>query len=378
MLKKYIPVLIFCLLAATVMSGCAGNDNTTSAPAEPSTTTAEPATTTPEPTAPAPTVTEPDATEPAVTEPATSEPATEPPAPVLYDAASRTYLVSAADDYESLTFPAADDAAFLQLENAEFTVIASLNLLRKNGIDGSDGLAAFLARCNNSLAFLRTYLRENLGEDCPAAAALPVKWQFKSSVEEGIKKNSERITLNSQRDLTHREFYYLIALMEKGNTGWEQLGYAWYVSSCLDPNSELQRIAIWDPASDDFYDPILRGAGLDSAVLSPAQFRTYYDAVARYCFEHGIGRWGAICESSPVTAEPVYSRAGSHKVNSGDDTLSAFMSASFVAWLDEHYGAAPLSRFVFGQCTFDEAFGTDFDTAFGSWKAWILEHYPLP
>ena len=402
MLKKSVRAVAFCLLAAIVLSGCSqspkvpsGGASETAATAATAGPVTEPAATEPavtEPAATEPATTEPAATEPAVTEPSAEpvteppaepvteqpEPATEDPEPVRYDEASRTYLVTGADGYESLIFPAAENAGLLQADDDEFTVIAELNLLRRNGIGIPDGLPAFLARCDNSLAFLRAYLRENLDGAYPEAADLPVKWQFRSSVQEGIKKSSALITLNSRRDLMHREFYYLTAVMEKGNIGWEQLGYAWYVSSILDPYSELQRIAVWDPASDELYAPLLRSAGLDSGTLSPAQFRTFYDAVARYCFEHGLDHWGAICESSPVTAEPVYSRVGSNRTNSGDDELSAFMAASFVAWLDEQHGSAPLSRFVFGLNSFEEAFGTDYDTAFRAWKAQLIEQYPLP
>ena len=392
MLKKSIRAIAFCLLAAVVLSGCSQSPKVPSWGASETAATAATAGPVTEPATTEPAATEPAATEPAVTEPSAEpvteppaepvteqpEPATEDPEPVRYDEASRTYLVTGADGYESLIFPAAENAGLLQADDDEFTVIAELNLLRRNGIGVPDGLPAFLARCDSSLAFLRAYLRENLDGAYPEAADLPVKWQFRSSVQEGIKKSSARITLNSRGDLMHREFYYLTTVMEKGNIGWEQLGYAWYVSSILDPYSELQRTGVWDPASDALYAPLLRIAGLDSGTLSPAQFRTFYDAVARYCFEHGLDHWGAICESSPITAEPVYSRVGSNRTNSGDDDLSAFMAASFVAWLDEQHGPAPLARFVFGQNTFEESFGTDYDTAFGAWKEWIIEQYPLP
>ena len=273
MLKKSVRTIVFCLLAAIVLSGCSQSPEAPSGPAGSSETAATAATTELAVTEPA---AEPSTTKSAVTEPTTeqttepvtepttepatesAEPSTEAPAPVRYDEASRTYMVTGTEGYESLVFPAAENAGLLQADDDEFTVIAELNLLRRNGIGIPDGLPSFLARCDSSLAFLRSYLRENLEGAYPEAADLPVKWQFRNSVQERIKKNSDRITLNSRGDLMHREFYYLTAVMEKGNIGWEQLGYAWYVSSCLDPYSELQRIKVWDPASDDFYSPILR------------------------------------------------------------------------------------------------------------------------
>lgn len=385
MMKNRVRLIVFCLLAALLLSGCTEGGGTPSGTTEPSKTAettvpaTEPATTAVEPvTEPAtePFTAEPTTAEP-VTEPATSEPATEPLSPVTYDPDTRTWYVTGTDDYESLVFPAADNPGLLQVDDDDFTLIAGVQLLSRHNIDIPDGLPAFIARCGQSLSFLRSYLKENAGDAYPAAADLPVKWQFKSTIREGLKKNSERIAVDTT-SIDHREFYWLTALMEKGNTGWEQLGYVWYLATCLDPYCELQRIPVIDPASDVLYTPVCVRAGLDSGVLAPSQFRTFYDAVARYAFENGLTHWGAVCESLPVTAEPVYSRVGSNKVNSGDDDLSAFMAASFVAWLDEQHGPAPLARFVFGQNTFEESFGTDYDTAFGAWKEWIIEQYPLP
>ncbi|MBO4838344.1 MAG: hypothetical protein J5493_03120 [Lachnospiraceae bacterium] len=385
MMKNRIRLIVFCLLAALLLSGCTEGGGTPSGTTEPSKTAettvpaTEPATTAVEPvTEPAtePFTAEPTTAEP-VTEPATSEPATEPLSPVTYDPDTRTWYVTGTDDYESLVFPAADNPGLLQVDDDDFTIIAGVQLLSRHNIDIPDGLPAFIARCGQSLSFLRSYLKENAGDAYPAAADLPVKWQFKSTIRDGFKKNSERIAVDTI-SIDHREFYWLTALMEKGNTGWEQLGYVWYLATCLDPYCELQRIPVIDPASDVLYTPVCVRAGLNSGVLAPSQFRTFYDAVARYAFENGLTHWGAVCESLPVTAEPVYSRVGSNKVNSGDDDLSAFMAASFVAWLDEQHGPAPLARFVFGQNTFEESFGTDYDTAFGAWKEWIIEQYPLP
>ena len=60
-----------------------------------------------------------------------------------------------------------------------------------------------------------------------------------------------------------------------------------------------------------------------------------------------------------------------------DIRMSVLSASSFVAWLDRQYGFEPLTAFCFGQKTFDEAFGTDFDTAFSAWNEWIMETYPM-
>ncbi|MBR0356355.1 MAG: hypothetical protein IJH54_02635, partial [Clostridia bacterium] len=60
-----------------------------------------------------------------------------------------------------------------------------------------------------------------------------------------------------------------------------------------------------------------------------------------------------------------------------DASMSVYMAASFVAWLSDNYGFEAVSQFCFGQKTFEEAFGTNFEAAFDAWKAWIVDTYPM-
>ena len=82
--------------------------------------------------------------------------------------------------------------------------------------------------------------------------------------------------------------------------------------------------------------------------------------------------------SKPVSffASSYYTRKYADNVNSGDEDLSLVMAASFIGWLDGKYGFDTLSRFCFGQMSFEEAFNTDYQTAFTAWKAHIMETYP--
>jgi hypothetical protein len=65
------------------------------------------------------------------------------------------------------------------------------------------------------------------------------------------------------------------------------------------------------------------------------------------------------------------------KTNHEDASMSVWMAASFVAWLDDMYGFEAVSAYCFGQKTFDEAFQTDFTTAFDAWRAWLIKTYPV-
>ena len=140
-MKNRIRLIVFCLLAALLLSGCTEGGGTPSGTTEPSKTAettvpaTEPATTAVEPvTEPAtePFTAEPTTAEP-VTEPATSEPATEPLSPVTYDPDTRTWYVTGTDDYESLVFPAADNPGLLQVDDDDFTICFRWNRCKAHG-----------------------------------------------------------------------------------------------------------------------------------------------------------------------------------------------------------------------------------------------------
>ena len=122
------------------------------------------------------------------------------------------------------------------------------------------------------------------------------------------------------------------------------------------------------------YYPQCIAGGVDPEHVTAADFRTIYDACARVCFEKGLTHWGSYCESTPVTSESVFTRTQDKQP--GDTLLTAFTAASFLAWLDEAHGFEAVSLFCFGQKTFEEAFGTDFRSAYDAWSDWIIRTYP--
>ena len=165
---------------------------------------------------------------------------------------------------------------------------------------------------------------------------------------------------------------YLLALINSNAIGWEQIGYAWYVGTCIDPYTEMLDTILIVPELP-YYSQCIAG-GIDPAQMSASDFRIVYDSCARVCFEKGLTHWGSYCESAPVTSESVFTRNKAKEP--GDTKLSAFMAASFLAWLDDAYGFEQVSLFCFGQKSFEEAFGTDFQSAFDAWHAWIEQTYP--
>ena len=226
------------------------------------------------------------------------------------------------------------------------------------------------------LAFIRTYLQENAPSVYPAEAAeKSVGYRNNSLLHKGYQIDDERITLFSDRD--NWEYLYLLALINSDRLGWEQMGYAWYVSSCFTPEDEPALYGHMTPLL--LHAAVLRNVRVKYDELAPPtgeDFRMLYDAVARFCFENGF-TYGGMYAQDAVIRDRLYNRSTATDWSEGDETLSPYMAASFIAWLDEAYGFKTVSQFCFGQKRFDEAFGTSFSESFASWKAWILETYPF-
>lgn len=289
-----------------------------------------------------------------------------------YDAREQTFRVTGTRDYLSLSFPEEIlKARVLEVEGEDFAMSVYLTVLREEGMDLQTELPGLIDRTAKGLRFVREYLRENAGAAYPSALAeLPVV--VKLDRQYGYRVNEEQITLKYNERGTHREFVYLLALMDSDAVGWEHLGYAWYVGTCFNPYTEV--IDMWPVVPKlPYYAQCIAG-GVDPEHVSPADYRTFYDACARVCFERGLTHWGSYCESLPVTKEPDFSRF--QNMEPGDTLLTAFTAASFLSWLDEAYGFEQVSLFCFGQKHFEEAFGTDFETAYEAWKAWIIDTYP--
>ena len=310
-------------------------------------------------------------TAPAEQEP-TSEPVKAKELSLTYDAKEQTFRVTGTRDYQSLILPEEiRKARVLEVEDEDFTMSVYLTVLREEGMDLQTELPGLIYRTAEGLRFVREYLRENAGAAYPSALAeLPVV--LKIDRQYGYQTDEEQITLKYNERGTHREFVYLLALMDREAVGWEHLGYAWYVGTCFNPYTEV--IDMWPVVPKlPYYAQCIAG-GIDPEHVSPADYRIFYDACARVCFERGLTHWGSYCESLPVTKEPDFSRY--QNMEPGDTLLTAFTAASFLGWLDEAHGFEQVSLFCFGQKSFEEAFGTDFGTAYEAWKAWIIDTYP--
>lgn len=295
-----------------------------------------------------------------------------------YDAAKHVLTVTGTENYDLMVLPEeVAKSVLITVTDDDFTMNANPSVFRYYDMDLIEDIPELLDRTDKSVAFLKNYLKENgaYASD-EGVISLPVEFNMLSTVRDGFKVRDDRIVINDYSRSIHREFYYLLAAMNTDSRGWEHLGYAWYVGTCIDPYNEV--LFLLDNLDRDcpYYD-LCKNAGVNFRHLTEKDVVTIYDAVSRVCFDRGLTHWGSTCESAPASSEQEFSRKRLENTDGGDNKMSAFMAASFIAWLERSYGTESVVDFCFARKSFDEAFGTDFDTAFDAWKAWIIETYPM-
>ena len=211
---------------------------------------------------------------------------------IVYDARTQTLSIQGVQDYAKLSLPAeVKEARVLQVKDDAFTLSAYLPVLRDADLDEQSELPKIIDRTSQSLRFLKQYLYENAGSAYPdALMELPVSFTIDRTVF-GYRTDDEQITLQYNDAGTHREFLYLLALTNSNAIGWEQIGYAWYVGTCIDPYTEMLDTIVIVPELP-YYLQCIAG-GIDSAQMSATDFRIVYDACARVCFEKGLTHWGS-------------------------------------------------------------------------------------
>ena len=313
---------------------------------------------------------------------------------VLYNAETGVLVVTGTGDYDQIVIPdEAENAKTLDVQDDEFHLSADMAILKGDIelFEGKESLQSFLPgfidRTDRSLSTIRTYIREH------APSVYPVEDGDKMveiSIHEynnaQFRNEQDRILLSFWGDLwTSKEEQYLLALLNTKTVGWGQVGYAWYVGFCLNPYSEyLGCFNLLPYATEEYYKKGL-GEFYDLLVQKGMHFspnRTASDW--RIWFDGSVSRAGVRVEAdaenddiilAPLSRYRYTTRTG--KTNHEDASMSVWMAASFVAWLDDMYGFEAVSAYCFGQKTFDEAFHTDFTTAFDAWKAWLIKTYPV-
>ncbi len=291
---------------------------------------------------------------------------------VNYDEGSRTVVVYGKEGDVDLELPeTVSEAKNLDAQFESFRVSSSLDLLRTGDQPMDRYLSDYLNRTNRSLGFLRNYLKENCADLYPANRA--AKYVDISILYDGDYSWTEledRINIELGRFYWHREEVYMLALLGSRTVEWKQLGYAWYLGSCVDPYGEVLATTSMDAINEQRYADAYRHAG-GSDELTPENYRKLNDAVSYVCLTEGMN-WGSAYESYPLKDTALY-KGPRKNLDPGND-MSVIMATSFIAYLVDQYGFDKVSAFCFGQTDFETAFQTDYGSAFSAWSARIIEN----
>lgn len=291
---------------------------------------------------------------------------------ISYDETSETISVYGGDDFSKLKLPETiDQAKNLDVQSERFHLSVYLPLLRNEEIPLSAYLPAYLERTDQSIQFLREYFRQN----CPQSyiseqADKYVDFNISFAGSYSWANREDRIVIEIGDFYWHREELYVLALMDAQIVQWKQLGYAWYVGTCIDPYNEVIPLGFTEPESMQYYDAYIKGGG--SEELTPENIRILHDAISYTCLKDGM-YWGSAYESMPLSRTALY-HVPKLADKTGDD-MSVIMAASFVAWLCDQYGFEKTSAFCFSQESFEEAFGRDFRTEYETWSSRIIDTY---
>ena len=294
-------------------------------------------------------------------------------ATINYDEASQTMVIYGKDDTNIRIPSTVNDAKELDAQFDSFHLRVNLPILRTGDAPLQEYLPEYLGRTNESLKFIRDYMKANCeNEGLVKRADKYVDISVMSQKGYTWSELEDRIELEIGGYYWHREEMYVLSLLGSKNVQWKQLGYAWYLGSCIDPYSEVFDIGFSDDMEElPYYDAYTRGGG--TADPTPENYKILNDAVAYMCLTEGRTE-GTPYEVRPLKNTALYNAPPKAQADPGDE-MSVIMATSFMAYLSEQYGFSVVSDFCFSEKTFADAFGTDFQSAYDSWAEWIIETY---
>jgi len=294
-------------------------------------------------------------------------------ATINYDESSKTMVIYGKDDTDIKIPKAVNDANELDAQFDSFHLKVSLPILRTGGASLQEYLPEYLGRTNESLKFIRNYMRENCGsEGLNERADKYVDISIMAQKGYTWSELEDRIELEIGAFYWHREEMYVLSLLGSKNVQWKQLGYAWYLGSCLDPYSEVFSISFSNNMEElPYYEAYIRGGGTKEP--TPGNYKILNDAVSFMCLTEKLPD-GTPYEVSPLKNTALYSAPAKAPEDPGDE-MSVAMATSFIAYLSDKYGFGKVSDFCFGMDSFEQSFGTDYQSAYDSWAEGILTTY---
>lgn len=275
-----------------------------------------------------------------------------------------TLRVYGTGDYTELTLSPeeADRASNLDAVDDNFYLSAYLPAFSHMDEPMHTFLPAFLDRTDRSFAFIKTYLKDNAPDCYPAElAAQFVDLRIDTVNDYHYGLEDRRIVLKTGELFWHRDNLYVLALLNAESVEWQQIGYAYYLGTCVNPYEEMRISWTEDEVNEPYYEAFLQLNGMsDNMRLN--------HAVAYVCLRDGMG-WGSAYSSEPVTKFAYFTGP---KKELGGNALSPAMATSLIGWLTEQYGFDKVSAFCFGKTGFQDAFGVTYAEAYDAWSAWLF------
>ena len=204
-------------------------------------------------------------------------------ATINYDEASKTMVIYGKDDTDIKIPKTVNEANELDAQFDSFHVKVSLPILRTGGASLQEYLPKYLGRTNESLKFIREYMKENCeNEGLIERADKYVDLSVMSQNEYVWSELEDRIELEIGAYYWHREEMYVLSLLGSKNVQWKHLGYAWYLGACIDPYSETFDISFSDHMDElPYFEAYTRGGGTKEP--GPRNYKILSDAISYMC-----------------------------------------------------------------------------------------------
>lgn len=264
----------------------------------------------------------------------------------------------------------------LCIEGDNFLLSSPLTIFHHTEENKEEYFASFSDRTENSLNFIRDYIKEYAPEcyDEERFEKFVNIQLHDDNTSYYYELTDGEIVLHSGSYFVHRDVVYVLALMNPMFVEWQHFGMFWYLGTTINPYTEIFGIVgheggdISGAAYCDNY--IKHGGHLEN--LTNEDIKILYDCVAYHCLTYGYN-WGSPSESGPVYNELYYNVP--KKFQKKENEISPFMATSFTAWLATNYGFDSVANHCFKTMSFEEAYGVDYQTAYDAWADYILSTY---
>ena len=307
----------------------------------------------------------------------TAEPTEDPALPaVSFDEATKTLRVTGTGGYDRIDLSRLPDAQIMEVVDDDFTLTIFSSILWDEDTvirDDPEGyLPGYLDRIDGSLAVIRQFVADNApNEEVAAQTRKPVKISLQSMRNENFRNTAKEISLYMGSGFPWHGLFYTMALMAPKSVEWQHIGYAYWVSYCVDPYNSVYALMQEGPDPDYFYLGTYYRAGGTEDWLDPNNQVLIVDACSWYNLIYGRDWGGSEAECGRISDETMFT---GKRTGEGND-MSIGMAESLLNYLAGRCGADKVTAYCFDTCSFEEAFGMSFAEARSAWEQSLLDRF---